>query len=66
MRDYQILIEVILKCQEGLLSAKDGTTTYDEDSEADHADGVFCGKEVAYADVMRYCAEKLSKLRIIS
>lgn len=66
MKDYQVWIDIILKCQDGLLSAKDGVATYDEDSEADHGDGVFCGKEVAYADIMRHCAEKLSKSRIIS
>ncbi len=52
------LIDTINFAYHGYLNAKT-EDTYDEDSEADHADGVFMGKQEAYKQVIKQCCKDL-------
>lgn len=41
--------------------SKDGLTTYVDDSDADHGDGQQVGRESAYENVIKLCADKIHK-----
>ena len=61
------LIEIIIFAQEGIENSKEGLTTYEDDSEADHGDGdgdgdgQQVGRETAYRAVIKKCAELMVK-----
>ena len=52
------LIDMLNFAYQGLLNAKQ-EVTYDEDSEADHGDGMFCGRVEAYKAVIKECAKNI-------
>ncbi len=54
------LIHILNFAYHGYLNAKT-EDTYDEDSEADHADGVYMGKQEAYKQVMKECCKQLQE-----
>lgn len=55
------LIEVMNHAYQGLCNSKEGLETYADDSEADHGDGQQVGREHAYREVIRHCAEQILK-----
>ncbi len=40
--------------------AKSEHTTYDDDSQADHDDGRYCGAKTAYGEIIKKCAELIA------
>ena len=53
-------IELLNYANEKLKDSKKDLVTYEEDSESDHQDGQSCGREDAYKDIIKHCAEKIS------
>ena len=51
------LIDMLNFAYEESQKAKDDLVTYDDDSQADHEDGQYCGRVRAYAVVMKKCAQ---------
>lgn len=42
-------------------NSKDGLTTYNDNSEADHGDGQQIGRETICAKIISICADKINK-----
>ena len=57
------LIRMIEWAREQIKTAKDGIETYDENADADHEDGRYCGRVEAYKNVIRFCASQLAEIK---
>ncbi len=55
------LVEIMNIALDGLENSKDGLTTYEHDADADHGDGVMCGREEAYGAIIKECANRIAK-----
>ena len=53
------LIEMMNYAYSGLRNSKSGLETYEDDSEADHGDGQQVGREHAYREIIKHCAERI-------
>ena len=55
------LIKVINKCIAGIEDSKIGLTTYEDDSQAEHGDGQQVGREDAYREIIKFCANEIAE-----
>jgi len=56
------IVSLINFTYESLKTAKEGLDTYDEDNEADHEDGQYCGRVTAYENVLQELGARLQKI----
>jgi len=54
------LIDMLNFAYRELLDAKQ-EDTYDDDSQADHGDGMYCGRVEAYKKVIKECAKNIQE-----
>lgn len=53
------VLAILMFAEGRLKNSKEGLETYEDDVDADHGDGQQVGREYAYREIIKRCAERL-------